>query len=126
MRFILDVIRALFRIVGVAILALGLAAIGFLVAVINAGEGLAGQVLGRVWFQHDPFAFLNKGPSIQLVQVFFERKLAVPALWDPGMTTLLNWPAWLALGSFGLLCVVVCSFLFALTKRRSPARPRKA
>lgn len=106
-------IGGFFRIIW-ALLALisGAKALGFLAALIAIAVKdvtLYRQPLGQVWFQNDPFFFLLNSPSIQLVQVFFERKLQLPQLWDPVVLTLLNWPAWAALGLF-----FVISFLFML------------
>ena len=118
MRFIVDVIRALIRILALALGLFGLAGLVFEAIVLTAGDGRSSQSLGQVWFEHDPFAFLNKGPSIQLAQVFFERKLQMPSLWYPGITTLLNWPAWLALGAVGVGGLVLMAVLFRITRRR--------
>jgi len=122
MRFIVDVIRALIRILALAFGLFGLVGLVFEIVVLVAGDGRAAQSLGQVWFQHDPFAFLNKGPSIQLAQVFFERKLQMPALWSPGITTILNWPSWVALLGVGLGGVVIMLVLFAITRRRHRLR----
>ena len=90
-------------------------ALGFCIAVIVAGP-LAGQPLGQVWFQHDPFLSLTGSPSIQLVQVFFERKLSLPVLWDPGIVTLLNWPSAIALAVVALGFSCLEAFIFDGTR----------
>jgi|GEM_PF-2445414 len=119
MGFILDVLRALIRIIATASLLLGLMMLGFFAAVmVRAGDGLPSQVLGQVWFQNDPFAVLEKGPSIQLVQVFFERKLAMPVLWDPVILTILNWPSWAALLATSAVFLIIATILFRITRRR--------
>lgn len=119
MGFILDVLRALIRIIATASLLIGLMVLGFFAAVMmRASEGLPSQVLGQVWFQNDPFAFLEKGPSIQLVQVFFERKLAMPVLWDPVVLTILNWPSWAALLATSAVFLIIATLLFRITRRR--------
>ena len=69
MRFIGDVIRAFFRLIGLAFLAIGLAGWGFLAAVLLAGDGRMSQPLGQVWFQHDPFAGIIGTASLPLAQV---------------------------------------------------------
>jgi hypothetical protein len=122
MRFIFEVVRSLVRIIATFCLLAGLMAIGFLaVVVVRAGEGLSTQILGRVWFQHDPFAFLQKGPSIQLFQVFFERKLGLPVLWDPVILTILNWPSWIALAAVAAFFLIPAAILFGVTRRRRTA-----
>ena len=80
----------------------------------------ANQVLGRVWFEHDPFFSLFQSHSIQLAQVIAERKLQWPTLWNPGITTILNWPSWMALLILGISGLVLGGVFFALAgKRRS-------
>lgn len=101
MRFIGFFIKWLLGFVGFAIalafLALGAIGAVFGVGVLIANDGRANNVLGQVWFQHDPFFSLFDSASIQLVQVVVERKLGIIWLWNPGITTLLNWPSWMAL-----------------------------
>lgn len=105
------ILKGLLRLVAALAVLSALAAAGFCLAVL-AGGPLAGQPLGRVWFQNDPFLSLTGSPSIQLVQVFFERKLALPALWDPGAVTVLNWPAAIALAAIaaGFSVLALCAF----------------
>ena len=119
MRFVTEVLRAVVRIFAVGFGLLGLGGLAALGAVLVAGNGLAGQLLGRVWFQHDPFVGALNSPSIQLVQVFFERKLSLPQLWNPGVTTLLNWPSWMALGAVALVGLVLCFGLLRMTRRHA-------
>lgn len=101
----MGLIRGLFRLivglVGVLALIVGGLALIFEAGVILAGDGRATKILGEVWYRHDPFVRFTEMAglprSLQALQVFFERKLNLPAVWDPGITTILNWPAWLAL-----------------------------
>ncbi|HHB83914.1 MAG TPA: hypothetical protein ENK61_10690 [Devosia sp.] len=79
----------------------------------------ANQVLGQVWFQHDPFFSLFQSHSIQLAQVIAERKLQWPALWNPGVTTILNWPSWMALLVLGVGGLVLGGILFYLAAKRA-------
>lgn len=44
-------------------------------------------LLGELWFMLDP-------DSLNLTQAIIQRYL-LPSIWDPGITTLLLWPAWL-------------------------------
>lgn len=120
MGFILDVFRALVRIFALIILVMGLFALFLLGNAIVQGDGRVSQALGKVWFQDDLLRPLLGTPSIQLVQVFFERKLAMPFLWDPLVTTLLNWPTWLVLGVGGVGGLVLANVIFAVTRRKKP------
>ena len=120
MSFVLDVIRAMFRIIALALMLTAIAAVGLLVNATLMGDGRLAQQLGRVWYQDDVLKPYLGSPSIQLFQVFFERKLGLPFLWDPVITTILNWPTWLALGGGAVFCVIVSMLLFAATKRRKP------
>lgn len=96
------------RLLGWLLLALALIVLG--------GDGLrwleSGELelaaLGEVWFRFDP-------GSLNLLQAITQRYL-LPAIWDPGIITLLSWPAVAVLGILGLL------FLLIFRKRRPPAR----
>lgn len=117
MRSLTNIIRALLRLIALIFTALGIVMLGFLVAVLMMGNGVAGQVLGRVWFEHDPLLPLLQTSSVQLLQVFFERKLSMPFLWHPGVTTLLNWPTWVALPVVAVILFVIGTAFFALARR---------
>ncbi len=123
MRFVLDVIRALFRIIGVLLVLGTYTAIYLLGYSITAGQGKASWPLGRVWFEDDLLQPYLGAPSIPLVKAFFEQKLGLPMLWDPVTVMVLKWPTWLALGSFAIVSVIVSMIIFAVTKRkkRTPA-----
>ena len=96
------------RLLGWVLLALALIALG--------GDGLrwleSGQLefaaLGEVWFRADP-------GSLNLLQAVTQRYL-LPQLWDPGVITLLSWPAVMVLGGLGLLLLVI------FRKRKPPSR----
>ena len=81
----------------------------------------ATQLLGRVWFEHDPFFFILNSHSIQLAQVIAERKLHLPAVWNPGITTILNWQSWIALLVVGVVCLLIGGLftVLALGKKRT-------
>ncbi len=66
-------------------------------AVRSAAQGaLSLKPLGRVWYEID-------AGSLNLAQAVVERYL-FPELWDPVITTVLNWPAWvLPLALAGIL-----------------------
>lgn len=117
MKFILNIIRAGFRIFGVAAGAIGVAAFGFFVAILLMGDGLLNQTLGQVWYQHDPFVSLVKTSSLPLVGAIIERKIH-PALWDPVALGLLGLPSWLALLILTALFLGIAVAIFALTRRR--------
>jgi hypothetical protein len=121
LRIIILILRLVGIVLGLVLLVFGLAAFGFDITVLAAPGGLAGLPLGQVWFQHDPFLPLLHSPSIQLAQVVVERKLQWPELWNPGITTILNWPSWLALTALGgcgtLLSIVVLRL--AIPRRRA-------
>ena len=120
MRFVLDVIRAIIRIISFALLVMATAAVVLLVNAVMMGDGRPAEALGKVWYRDDVLLPYLHSPSIQLVQVFFERKLGLPFLWDPVITTVLNWPTWLALGGGAVACVIIGMLGFAITKRRKP------
>jgi hypothetical protein len=122
MRFIFDVLRAMVRIVALVLMLFAFAAVGLLVNATLGGDGRLAEPLGQVWYRDDVLRPYVGSPSIQLFQVFFERKLQMPFLWDPGVTTILNWPTWLALGAGAVFCVIVSMLLFSATKRRKPER----
>lgn len=123
MRFVVDVIRAFIRIIAVMLMLVAFFAVGLLVNAIASGYDKLSQPLGRVWFEDDVLRPYLGSPSIQLFQVFFERKLAMPFLWDPMITTILNWPTWLALGGGAVFCVIVSMLILGFTKRRKPEEP---
>ena len=64
---------------------------------------------GQLWFD------LHKD-SLQLVQPAIERYI-LPALWDPVILTVLQWPAWAVLGLPGLV-------LAWLADRRRRTKPK--
>ncbi len=120
MSFVVDVIRAMIRIISFVLMLLAISAVGLLINAVRMGDGRLAEPLGRVWYRDDVLAPILHSPSIQLFQVFFERKLGMPFLWDPVITTILNWPTWLALGGGAVACVIVGMLGFAITKRRKP------
>lgn len=104
-------------VIGLVLFVLGVLGVVFLGVVLAAGDGRANQVLGQVWFQHDPFFWVQDTFSIQLVQVVIERKLLLPWLWNPGITTILNWPSWLALAVVGVVGLVLGWILIRFSAR---------
>ncbi|WP_341915862.1 hypothetical protein [Ferrovibrio terrae] len=98
------------RILGWLLIALALLALG--------GDGLrwleSGMMgfiaLGDFWARLDP-------PTYNLLQTIGQDYLP-PILWDPGLATLLRWPAVAVLGLFGILLLV-------LFRRRAPKRRQR-
>lgn len=121
------IFKVISGLLGLALAVIGGMALVFLVLVFVPDASLATQSLGQVWFRHDPFLALLNNPSIQLAQVVVERKLNLPMLWNPGITTLLNWPAWLALLTVGLVGTVLGGLFWRLAiPSRRPRTPRTA
>jgi hypothetical protein len=56
---------------------------------------------GQLWFE------LHR-ESLLLLQPVIERYIW-PPLWDPGITTILQWPAWAAVGGLGLFLLLIAS-----------------
>ena len=63
--------------------------------------------LGKLWYDLSP-------GSLRLIQSLVQRHLA-PQVWEPGIVTVLTWPAWAVLGGFGAALLI----LSALIARRS-------
>lgn len=89
--------------VGLSLMALGGDGLRWL----ETGNASFGK-LGAFWYQLDP-------ASLTGLQVLLERYLP-PSIWDPGMTTLLDWPGALVLFGIGLVAIL----LF----RKPPEKPR--
>ena len=80
-------IRIVGRILGWLLLALALLAAGAdAVGSLRAGAWQP-MALGQVWYN------LDRG-SLNLMQAVIQRRLH-PAIWDPGIMVVLQWPAWL-------------------------------
>lgn len=115
LRFILKLFSGL---VGLVFAVFGAMSLVFLIMVFVPDSALASQSLGQVWFSHDPFLAVLHNPSIQLAQVVVERKLNLPGLWNPGITTLLNWPSWMALMVTSLASLIIGAIFWRLAKPR--------
>ena len=97
-------VRIAGRILGWLLLALAFLAAGVeAVGSLQAGEWQS-LALGQVWYD------LDRG-SINLMQAVVQRNLH-PAIWDPGVIALLQWPTWLVAGVPGFM-------LLLLSRRRS-------
>ena len=92
-------IRTTARILGWLLLVLALLAAGAeAVASLRAGEWQP-LALGQVWYN------LDRG-SINLMQAVVQRYLH-PAIWDPGVIAILQWPAWLVALIPGLVLLLL-------------------
>jgi len=95
------------RIFGWILVALALVALGGdLLHIVAEGE-VRLTSLGAAWYRLHV-------PSLNLAQAVVQRFLH-PAIWDPGIQTVLSWPAVFVLGVPGLL-------MLALFRRRPPKR----
>lgn len=83
-----------------------------------AGDGRAGQALGQVWYQNDPFTSVLHTASLPLLGAIVERRIN-PLLWDPVAVTWLNWPSGPALLTAAGLFFIVAGLLFGLMRRLS-------
>ena len=86
------------------VLGLWLVAGAVVMAVLDGARSIAGGAvsvtpLGELWFRVHPF-------SLNLSQAVIERNL-LPAIWDPGIVTVLLAPAALVFLVLGLLLVLV-------------------
>lgn len=60
----------------------------------------ANHSLGQIWFMLD-------SESLNLVQAGIQRNL-FPELWDPGLVTILEIPAWALPAFLGLIVLIIC------------------
>lgn len=59
--------------------------------------------LGKLWYDLSP-------GSLNLTQAIVQRYLA-PQVWEPGIVTVLTWPAWAVLGGFGAVLLILTSLI---------------
>lgn len=79
--------RSFGYIIGGLFIAAALVALGFDLYRLSAGLGSGFSPLGQIWFDLHP-------GSLNLVQAVIERYIWEP-LWEPGIATILQWPAFL-------------------------------
>ncbi len=94
------------RLIGWLLILLGVIALGVeLLQSLEAGtwEPVA---LGQMWFQIEPV-------SLQQMQPLVQRYLH-PVIWDPGIQSVLLWPAWTFLMGVG----IILSVLFKKRKQK--------
>ena len=113
-----NLLRIFLGLLGVIFNLFGIMMLVFEIMVWLPHSARATQPLGQVWFQHDPFFSFMQSHSIQLAQVIIERKLQWPELWSPGITTILNWPSWVALLVVGVTSLIISKILMVLARRR--------
>jgi hypothetical protein len=102
-------VRLVVRLIGLALL---LAAAGVVVLDLVAGAGRLATDAGALWYRIHPY-------SLGLAQVVVQRHL-LPDLWDPGIVTVLLWPAAIVLGAPGLILL-----LASAGARRGPRHARR-
>lgn len=103
------ILRLVVRLIGLVFALFGVALLVLLIVVTAIGR--AGEVLGQVWFE------LHHS-SENLAQAIVQRYIH-PAIWDPGIVTVLGWPSWLALAVTGLAALMIGWALFAISRRRT-------
>lgn len=91
-------------VLGWILIALALAALGYEAWLALQTGAYRMVAAGELWFR------LDVG-SLNLSQAIVQRYVH-PALWEPGIVTLLRWPAWSLLGAAGVVLVL------AFSKRR--------
>lgn len=104
----ISVLRFVVRLIGLVFALFGVVLIVALIMLTAIGR--AGEVLGQVWFD------LHHS-SENLTQAIIQRYVH-PAIWDPGIVTLLGWPSWMALALTGLVALMIGWFLFVVSRRR--------
>lgn len=87
--------RLVVRLIGLALL---LAAARVVAVDLAAGAGPLGTDAGGLWYRIHPH-------SLGLAQVAVQRHL-LPELWDPGIVTVLLWPAAIVIGAPGLILLL--------------------
>ena len=88
------------RLIGWTLVALALLAGGAELVGSLAADGWRPVRLGEIWATLDL-------ASLYLVQAVIQRYLH-PAIWDPGVISLLLWPAWIVLAVPGAVLVLAC------------------
>ncbi|WP_119419955.1 hypothetical protein [Desertibaculum subflavum] len=99
--------RFVVRIVGLLLVAAAVIVAGIEMARSFGAGKWAVIPLGKLWYDLSP-------GSLNLTQALIQRYLA-PQIWEPGVVTVLTWPAWGVLGGLGLVLLI----LAGLTARRS-------
>lgn len=85
--------------VGLLFLALALAALAYELWLASTSGGYRMIAAGELWYQ------IHR-PSLNVSQAVIQRYIH-PAIWDPGIITLLKWPAWSLFGAVGAVLIVL-------------------
>jgi len=85
--------------VGLVLLGLAIAALAYEVWLGSQNGGYRMIAAGELWFK-------IHGPSLNVAQAVIQRYIH-PALWDPGIITLLKWPAWSIFGALGAVLMIL-------------------
>jgi hypothetical protein len=93
------------RLIGWLFIALSVIALGWEIVDSIDNGGWQITALGKLWFDIHP-------GSLGLAQVVVQRYV-LPAIWDPVVITVLQWPAWAMFGVPGIL------FAWVFRRRRS-------
>ncbi len=91
---------------GILLLVLALLALIYEVVMAASTGGYRPIAAGELWFGLHPY-------SLNLSQAITQRYL-VPALWDPVIVNILQWPAWSILGAPG----AILAYLFRQRTRK--------
>lgn len=93
--------RRVGRILGWVLILLALAVLGGdVLASLDSGGAFMPRPLGQLWFDVD-------ADSLNLLQAVIQRYVH-PAIWEPGITTILLLPAFVVIAVPGLLLAVLC------------------
>lgn len=85
--------------VGLLFIGLALAALAYEIWTASASGGYRMIAAGELWFK-------IHGPSLNFSQAVIQRYIH-PALWDPGIITMLKWPAWSIFGALGAVLTIL-------------------
>jgi len=85
--------------VGLVFLGMAVAALAYELWQASASGAYRMIAAGELWFK-------LHGPSLNFSQAVIQRYVH-PALWDPGIVTLLKWPAWSLFGAIGAVLIIL-------------------
>lgn len=85
--------------VGLIFLGLATASLAYELWQASVSGGYRMIAAGELWFK-------LHGPSLNFSQAIIQRYIH-PALWDPGIITLLKWPAWSLFGTVGAILTIL-------------------
>lgn len=117
MGIISGLLRVISGIIGLVFSLFGIVMLVFEVMVWIPDSTRASQTLGKIWHLYDPFAALVGTNSLPLFGAIVERKLN-PVIWNPGITTILNWPSWIALLVLSISGLIIGGIFLSMAKGR--------